>query len=1012
MTKRITISFAIHFFFFTILLGKLNAQQTISQLKSKQSEKTILDLYDRGFLGLSNAMAWKTLSESTVSSLYEKSNLDKLMLIHILNGLQRAEDYSVSLANEIYSEADESAKQLLSFSLSQYYFNKADYAKVIEHFNNTDPTYFSNELNEQIQLQRGIAYFSLRQFSDAKPFFQSIIQLGNSQYQKIAHYYLGFIAFSKNEYTEAYDHFSILMSDAYYNTVVPFYVSYILYLQGDTKRAIEIAERYLVSDKALHLNDAKQLLATIYFNKSDFDNSNKLYEDLLASKQVLTPTQVFELGAGYLGTGEYKKSISLLKPLTSGNDSLSAQSLFFLANAFLNIGDKKQARSSFSLSLSMPLLSENKEIASFNYAKLSLELGFKEEGFKKMNEFVKTYPESDQLDKANEILLDFFSRTNDYTQAVKLLEKNPGIEQKLKPLVQRIYFGRALEFINQGNYEPALKFIDAILDYKSGQYYYPALYWQGEVYQRQMLFQQSIKSFTAYLKAQSKPLGIANGVNANYGLATAFYELGSYSSALEYFDKLLASKSTSDLKLKQDCLLKAADCSFMLSDFSKARSLYAQSLKEYNSDYAAFQIAIIEGINDPFEKIRLLNLIEKGNPSTTLIPKITMEIADTYIAEEKYELAIPYLNKLMQLVKEKDRFYSQALLKLGVVYFNLDRPDDAIVQYKKILKEFPSSDEAKDAMESAKAIYVESGKLDDFSEFLLLGGVQLGSIEKDSLTYQFVQKKMLDTDIVSGYSAIEIYLKEFSSGLFIADVLNFKIQLLRKENKWEELIRTIDKLLLQKGSKYREQSLRLAASVSFFELKNYGLAKKYYGELLGEQISSEIRLESLKGVVRTYYHLQEWESGSIYAERLLKFEVSPDDQAYSNLVIGYQEQANQLFELSSAYFNKVLNSNSNLLKPEAAFQYSFNAYKMGDFLDAEKITVSLVEKYGSDEYWNTKCYILLGDIFIAQKDYFNARATLQSVSENATSLELKNEAIEKLKKLSELERKSNSSSLQ
>ena len=270
MTKRINISITIHCFFFMILLGKLNAQQNISQLKSKQVEKTILDLYDRGFWGSSNSLAWKSLSESNFSGLYEKSTLDKLKLIHVLNALQRGEENAVITANELYSNADESSKQLLSFSLSQYYFKKADYTKVVEHFNNTDPTYFSNEINEQIQLQRGIAYFSLKQFSDAKPFFQSIIQVGNSQYLKTAHYYLGFIAFSDKSYVEAYDHFKLLMTEVYYKTVVPFYISYIHYMQGDANGAIEIGERYLATENAFHLNEAKHLLATIYFNKGDF----------------------------------------------------------------------------------------------------------------------------------------------------------------------------------------------------------------------------------------------------------------------------------------------------------------------------------------------------------------------------------------------------------------------------------------------------------------------------------------------------------------------------------------------------------------------------------------------------------------------------------------------------------------------------------------------------------------------------------------------------------------------
>ncbi len=54
--------------------------------------------------------------------------------------------------------------------------------------------------------------------------------------------------------------------------------------------------------------------------------------------------------------------------------------------------------------------------------------------------------------------------------------------------------------------------------------------------------------------------------------------------------------------------------------------------------------------------------------------------------------------------------------------------------------------------------------------------------------------------------------------------------------------------------------------------------------------------------------------------------------------------------------------------------------------EAEKAGFDVINKAGSYDYWITKAYILLGDIYFKQQDYFNAEATLKSVVENATIL--------------------------
>ena len=49
----------------------------------------------------------------------------------------------------------------------------------------------------------------------------------------------------------------------------------------------------------------------------------------------------------------------------------------------------------------------------------------------------------------------------------------------------------------------------------------------------------------------------------------------------------------------------------------------------------------------------------------------------------------------------------------------------------------------------------------------------------------------------------------------------------------------------------------------------------------------------------------------------------------------------------------------------------------------------------------TKTYILLGDIYLAQNDTFNAIATYKSIAENATIQSLQQIASDKLKAINE-----------
>jgi predicted negative regulator of RcsB-dependent stress response len=96
----------------------------------------------------------------------------------------------------------------------------------------------------------------------------------------------------------------------------------------------------------------------------------------------------------------------------------------------------------------------------------------------------------------------------------------------------------------------------------------------------------------------------------------------------------------------------------------------------------------------------------------------------------------------------------------------------------------------------------------------------------------------------------------------------------------------------------------------------------------------------------------------------------------------------------------IIKFNPSLITAEAHYQIASILLAQNKLSQAEKTAFDVIKKQSAYEYWVTKTYILLGDIYLAQKDEFNAIATYKSVIENGTIAELKQIATDKLNLLS------------
>ena len=124
------------------------------------------------------------------------------------------------------------------------------------------------------------------------------------------------------------------------------------------------------------------------------------------------------------------------------------------------------------------------------------------------------------------------------------------------------------------------------------------------------------------------------------------------------------------------------------------------------------------------------------------------------------------------------------------------------------------------------------------------------------------------------------------------------------------------------------------------------------------------------------------------------------------MAIAKSYQVNGEYDLAIANYKTVVTVNKAALAAEARYEIANSWFAVNKLKDAETAAFEVIKKSGSYDFWVTKAYILLGDIYYKEKDYFNAKATYQSIVDNSINTELKTEAQSKLTRVTEEEGKS------
>ncbi|WP_143310175.1 tetratricopeptide repeat protein [Chitinophaga vietnamensis] len=890
-------------------------------------------------------------------------------------------------------------EQLVSYQLAKYYFHLNKLKEAIPYYEKAGIDNLSNAEIAAAKFELAYCYFNVKDFQKAQPLFASIKEI-QGKYYIPANYYYGFIAYYNKQYGEALNSFQRVVNEPKYSNVVPYYIAEIYYFQGKADQLIAYGEPLLQKGGQYYEAELKQLIGKAYFEKKDYKKALPYLQEFQDNSDDVKNEDIYQLSYSYYQTGNLKKAITGFKQLSSAKDSLGQNSMYLLGDCYLRTGQKANARNAFAFCANNSSNPQQQEISRFNYGKLSYELGYQDAALTELTQFVKTYPQSEYNKEAREILVNLFMNTNNYKDGLATIEMIPDKNPTVLKAYQKVAYGRATELINDQQLAEAERLLDvAIKNPYDANIRQLAYFWKAEIALRQNKTDNAITNLNAYLNTTAPVSGEANAQTASYNLGYSLLKQNKYADALPHFESAERASGPNAQRIANDAALRAADCYYMLRQFPKAIALYDRIINnnEPGSDYATYQKSIILGLQGKqSEKLALLKQLGNKFPSSGFNNETDIEIANTYLASEKYNDAIPYLESVLQKQPNGPNA-PRALLKLGLCWFNKDNDSKALSYYRQVVEKFPGAPEANEAMQSIKQIYVSQGKTDDYLAFLKASGRTVTASAEDSLTYAAAESRFTSNDCAGATSAFNSYIQKYPNGQFILPAYFYKAECAYNNKDYTNALPAYEFVLSRNNSIYAERAALQAANINFYQAKDYNKARTYYLQLQDLATSKENSMAATRGLLRSNYQLKHWDEVSNYAEMLLSgSNLSTDDQIIGHFYHAKAQKENGQYAAAVTEFKTVAGMTKSETGAEARYDIADCYFRQGELDAAEKAGFDVIKNTSSYEYWVAKAYILLGDVYAKQQDYFNAKATFQSVATNCPIAELKQEAKDKL----------------
>lgn len=912
-------------------------------------------------------------------------------------------DAEVLLKRFVLDHPDHPKSKKVFFQLGRHNYRTKRFKKVIEFFSLVDPYDLNDEERIEYHFKLAYAYFYKKKLQLAKPHFKEVIS-NESDYKIPAVYYFSHIAYEEGNLQTALEGFMKISSNKMFKALVPYYVTQIYHKQKKYNLLIDYAPNYLDSVIEKRKGEFAKLIADAYYYNEKYRTSIPYFVEF---KKTVKPSREdnYQMGYAFYRTQDFNKAIIYFRRASTKKDGMSQTAYYHMADCYLKLEEKDYARNAFQAASKLDFDPEIKQNALFNYAKLSYELSYNpyDEAIDAFHRFIELYPKSPDVNQAYEFLIKVYMTTKNYDDALTSLDRIANKDSRLKVAYQTIVFNRAVELFHNQSYQLARDHFASVKKYPIDKSLNSiSVFWKAECSYKLNDFDRAIQYYLEY-KLEPGAVLTPQYREADYNIGYCYFKKAkpfkssnnsiiSETQRQEFLRRsitafrnfLQQSDQVSKHNLK-DAYLRTADCYFILKNDLLAIEYYdnAISTNHENLSYAYFQKATAQGLVQDYEgKVTTLSELTRLYPNSNYQVMSLLNLAQTFNNLGENQKAIEAYENFISNYPTNS-FVSSALVEIGGIYLKEKKFDLAEEFFLKVMTQYPDAEAENNlAVELMKEVYVGKDKLPEYYDWLSSQGVEISQNERDSILWIPVQQARdagnCELQLLKGAE----YLTNISQPRHQISAHYYIGNCLYANGELSEALTHYNFVASKPNNNYYSEVLRYAGNISF-DLKDYSQALGHYSTLEKVAVSDEDFKVSIIGQLKAFWNLNSYSSVVEYATKTTSL-VDVEDNIFVKAMLYKGLSLKELQQFDSSLV--VLDSTTRLTKSIEAAQAKYSKCEIlfiqGLYELCENEIMELVQQKPSYDYWLAKGIILLGDNFVAQGDYFNAKHSLQSIVDN------------------------------